>query len=293
VHYLHGDALGSVRSVTDAIGTVVAGSDYSVYGSPTEVAGLVPVLEVTAFGFAGEYTDPTGLVYLRARYYDPATAQFVSVDPLRDGTLLLYGYTAGNPLQFVDPLGLDWLQDSSDWLAGFGDTVTFGGTKAIRDLINYEMGFDDAVDYDSTMYGGGSVGGAFASLITLPYGTTVGGKISIIAPDLYNAYRGSAGVGRAYSAAVTAGAANGAYRDFAAGDVASGIASVTGVIPGAGQLASWAGRTSAVRAAAGSAITRTGTWWSKAGRWSNRGEIGLSFAGPAFIFVAASVGCDD
>ena len=35
-----------------------------------------------AVAYAGQYTDPaTGLQYLRARYYDPATQQFLTVDP--------------------------------------------------------------------------------------------------------------------------------------------------------------------------------------------------------------------
>lgn len=114
--YLHGDLIGSVRTVTDADGAVVAGSDYAPYGLPMAVSGLAPVGAVTAFGFAGEYTDPTGLVYLRARYLDPATAQFLSVDPLFDLTHTMYGYTSGNPLQHVDPLGLAWYNPMS-WTA--------------------------------------------------------------------------------------------------------------------------------------------------------------------------------
>jgi RHS repeat-associated protein len=86
--YLHGDVIGSVRSVTDEDGAVLAEADYAPYGA---VVGdeETSVTSVTRFGFGGEYTDPTGLVYLRARYYDPATAQFTSLDPLRDLSLSL------------------------------------------------------------------------------------------------------------------------------------------------------------------------------------------------------------
>jgi RHS repeat-associated protein len=55
----------------------------------------------------GQYTDPTGLIYLRARYYDPATGQFLTSDPLVDSTRSPYGYVAGNPLNNTDPSGLD------------------------------------------------------------------------------------------------------------------------------------------------------------------------------------------
>ena len=54
-----------------------------------------------------EYTDAeTGFVYLRARYFDPATGQFISRDPLVALTGSAYGYVDGNPLNFTDPLGL-------------------------------------------------------------------------------------------------------------------------------------------------------------------------------------------
>jgi RHS repeat-associated protein len=40
-----------------------------------------------------------------ARYYDPATAQFLTVDPDVDTTLSPYGYVAGDPLNDTDPSG--------------------------------------------------------------------------------------------------------------------------------------------------------------------------------------------
>ena len=53
------------------------------------------------------YTNAeTGFVYLRARYYDPATGQFMSRDPLTATTRSPYGYVGGNPLNATDPLGL-------------------------------------------------------------------------------------------------------------------------------------------------------------------------------------------
>ena len=83
----------------------------------------------TSFGYAGEYADSdTGLVYLRARYYDPATGQFLTRDPLVGQTREAYGYVNGNPLNATDPTGhnkcelganpLRWGGNAQDCVAG-------------------------------------------------------------------------------------------------------------------------------------------------------------------------------
>jgi RHS repeat-associated protein len=180
VDYLHHDINGTTRALTDDTGTVEATASYDPYGSPTTHTGTAG----TAFGYAGEYTDPdTGLVYLRARYYDPATAQFLTRDPLEDETGAPYNYAAGDPLDLSDPMGLDVcvfghcvetpsLEDAGNWAAGFGDTVTFGGTKQIRRLINYEVNgdMDDMVDHCSDFYHWGGYGGDIANFFDVPAG---------------------------------------------------------------------------------------------------------------------------
>jgi RHS repeat-associated protein len=177
--YLHTDRIGSVRLVTDPTGAVVATASYTPYGLP-----IASATAATPFGFSGEYTDPTGLIYLRARYYDPATGQFLVVDPLVADTHTAYGYAGSDPLDNGDPTGrfclgsvcTPSLQDVGDWTAGFGDTVTFGGTKQIRRLINYAQTGntnDIGVDQCSNFYHWGAVGGDFANVfdsIALPYG---------------------------------------------------------------------------------------------------------------------------
>jgi len=115
--YMHTDLLGSVRTTTDTAGAVTSDADYDTYGVPRAIGGVASSA-VTRFGYAGEYTDPTGLIYLRARYYDPVSAQFLSRDPLETRTRSPYGYTGGNPLQFVDPTGLwglPWNWTGDEW----------------------------------------------------------------------------------------------------------------------------------------------------------------------------------
>ena len=50
----------------------------------------------------------TGLTYLHARYYDPATGTFLSPDPIGpEGGLNSYGYAFGDPANLTDRSGLD------------------------------------------------------------------------------------------------------------------------------------------------------------------------------------------
>ena len=54
----------------------------------------------------GAYTDPTGLLYLINRYYDPRTGQFLSADPDVSQTLQPYAYASDTPVMAADPTGL-------------------------------------------------------------------------------------------------------------------------------------------------------------------------------------------
>ena len=56
------------------------------------------------FGFAGEILDAvTGQYYLRARFYNPVIARFVSEDTYYGDGLNLYAYCHNNPVGYVDP----------------------------------------------------------------------------------------------------------------------------------------------------------------------------------------------
>ncbi|MCL4292304.1 MAG: hypothetical protein KJ056_04650 [Acidimicrobiia bacterium] len=110
VRYLHTDQANSVRTVTDNTGTVVATATWDAYGGRLATSGTQSRL-----GWQGQYTDPdTNLVYLRARYYDPTTATFLTPDPLQDQTQTPYTYTQGDPWNHTDPSGLSWF-DPRDW----------------------------------------------------------------------------------------------------------------------------------------------------------------------------------
>jgi RHS repeat-associated protein len=100
--YLHHDQLGSTRVLTDAGGEATGTFSYGPYGTPAGSTGSA----TTPMGFAGEYSDfESGLQYLRARFYDPATAQFLTRDPLEALTRQPYAYALDDPVNLVDPSG--------------------------------------------------------------------------------------------------------------------------------------------------------------------------------------------
>ncbi len=107
------DLAGSpLLSVTETGATTTA-VRLDPYGLP-RTAGPAPA----GIGYAGEWTDPTGLVNLRFRAYDPALLRFtgrdtwggIAIDP---GSANRYAYAQGNPLRYTDPSGLSSSRPSS------------------------------------------------------------------------------------------------------------------------------------------------------------------------------------
>ena len=110
--YYHADGLGSIRLLTDATGTVVQEYDYDAFGTLISSTGSDP----NPYLFAGEAHGPKQqLSYNRARWLDPASGRFMSIDPL-DAPLDLeglplpsginrYHYVSNNPVNATDPTG--------------------------------------------------------------------------------------------------------------------------------------------------------------------------------------------
>lgn len=100
--WLHHDQAGSTRLLTSQAGTTSGAYTFTPYGSTEGHTGTA----TSNLLYDGQYTSPdTGLIYLRARVYDPATAQFMSVDPAMSMTGEAFGYAGQNPVNSGDPSG--------------------------------------------------------------------------------------------------------------------------------------------------------------------------------------------
>ena len=91
---------------TDYHGSVVRYGDsvysYDAFGNEKNES----TNDSNPFRYCGEYADSeSGLVYLRARYYDSVIGAFVSEDPAKDG-LNWYVYCSSDPVNYWDPSGM-------------------------------------------------------------------------------------------------------------------------------------------------------------------------------------------
>jgi RHS repeat-associated protein len=107
-YWYHHDHLGSVRLMTNAIGAQVATSDFLPFGELFASSGFTGN---NPYDFAGHRTDSeSGLIYMNARYFDPAIGRFISPDRvvpdvLSPQSLNPYSYAYNNPISNTDPSG--------------------------------------------------------------------------------------------------------------------------------------------------------------------------------------------
>lgn len=101
--YYHQDGLGSVVAASSASGTIDGTQRFDAWGNKSASSGSIAV-----YGYTGREPDASGLIYYRARYYDPGMRRFTQRDPIGfEGGLNFYAYVGSNPVNFTDPSGLD------------------------------------------------------------------------------------------------------------------------------------------------------------------------------------------
>jgi RHS repeat-associated protein len=183
-YYYVQDELGSVVQLVTSGGNVAAQYSYDPYGNRSVVSGTV----VSDVGYAGYfYHANSGLDLAMYRAYDPAHGRWLNRDPIgEEGGVNLYAYADGNPASEIDPTGLlgmdnvyefvysstgGWSpsQGTVSFWGGFGDTLSFNLTNAVRN----RMGTNDLVNKCSGFY---TLGEAAGIALTTALGGAAGAE---------------------------------------------------------------------------------------------------------------------
>jgi RHS repeat-associated protein len=158
-YYYCRDHLGSIREVVKGDGTLAARYDYDPYGLRLTRYQAASYTNCD-FGYTGHITQhspvsgQSEIVLTLYRAYDPVHARWLTPDPIGEaGGLNLYEYCLGNPINGIDPMGLEfWTWGDSDsedrlpsagemaestahFIQGMGDNISFGATRKGRDAI--------------------------------------------------------------------------------------------------------------------------------------------------------------
>jgi len=129
LYFCLSDHLGSSSFITDLSGAAVEHLQYMPFGeSFIDQRGTGHDIR---FKFTGKEKDSeTGYSYFGARYYDSDISVWLSMDPLagRYPGILGYAYVYNNPMNFIDPWGLEGVKDPN------GNTGNAGeGYKQTKD----------------------------------------------------------------------------------------------------------------------------------------------------------------
>jgi RHS repeat-associated protein len=149
----HSDEQGSVVALTASNGAVLHTAHYGPHGEDWGTTGTnsTPFAWLGGHGvLAGSYfslsTSHFSLYLTRHRLYSATLKRFLSADPIGlSGGLNLYAYGEGDPLSYIDPLGLcgesegsvfgAFMYGAGQGLMGFGDAVS----GALAGIANFVM----------------------------------------------------------------------------------------------------------------------------------------------------------
>jgi RHS repeat-associated protein len=188
VTFYHQDVLDSVVMLTDRNGRVKERYEYDAYGEAysgkfDEESSYFGIAKPggNVYGFTGQrYEKELGIYSFAYRNYSPRLMRWLEEDPLKDG-LNWYAYCSGDPVNFIDPLGLcgekknfwNWSKQAVQDITDFANRNKEEIVGIVRSGI--EIGLGKAIQ------GAGIAGGA---LITVGSGGTLvvaGGALAVTA----------------------------------------------------------------------------------------------------------------
>ena len=209
-YFVYTDHLGSILTVTDINGNVVAEQNFDAWGRKRDPVSWqyssVPAAPAWLYrGFTGhEHLLQFTVINMNGRIYDPIQGRMLSPDnyvgdPLSTQGYNRYTYANNNPLVYVDPDG------NFPWLVVAMVAGTFATGNTVAHAIKMEIqNFWDGLEYFSQ---GAIVVGLLLDLVLLS-----GLNVPVLGPIIK-------GAGYAYAGATALSLTSGAIRSIATGDI--------------------------------------------------------------------------
>ena len=190
--YFLTDVQGSTIALADSTGTIKTQYSYGPFGqtvatgqtsdNPYQVVGH----ELESLGYPG--LPGFTLYNFRARYFDTASARFVSSDPagFSGGSHNLYAYAGNSPLNLMDPTGkwLSFVAPSLAWAdvlasGGVPSSVSANGTFFVGGTLQWASG-GQSVSFSAGFVGDlkGNLGIAYTTSVGVGYGWGLSGGVT-------------------------------------------------------------------------------------------------------------------
>ena len=197
-YFHHIDLVGSIRSISNISGTIIASYEYEPFGIMLVAAGT----DGDNLGFGGKRLDGSGLSYFGARYYDAEIGRFISRDQHWNTGNRIYGdnpynsvpnfnainqsrslyvYCLNNPLRYNDPNGNVVTPANV-----IGAVIGAGGGAALGILVADYYGLS-GWKRNATIAGftvGGAVIGWFTGPLVEQLATIIATKMGIIGSEV-------------------------------------------------------------------------------------------------------------
>ena len=163
--FYHADGLGSTRLLTNISGIVTDRYSYDAFGTKRNQTGL----SAQPFSFTSEQVDSeAGMVFLRARYYDPNFGRFISADRFpnlasQSQSGNRYVYVQNNPITLVDPTGNAWYDFMDASKNGVNDFVYNNFIKSIPFIKDLGQASNGYHQYTNAVWGNDDMGGSLIS----------------------------------------------------------------------------------------------------------------------------------